>query len=105
MSVGWACAVSNLKFDLHHLRAFKAVATAGNFTSAAAELGYSQSTVTYLVKTLEQKLGTCLFERTRFSKTTVLTAAGRRILGYADRLLALAEETTAAALVTLDSPN
>jgi len=87
--------MSNLKFDLQHLRAFRAVATAGNFTSAAAELGYAQSTVTYQIKTLERSLGASLLERHRFSKTTVLTDAGRRVLGYADRLLALAEETTA----------
>jgi DNA-binding transcriptional LysR family regulator len=96
MRLHYLFVVTNLKFDLHHLRAFRAVAIAGNFTSAAAELGYAQSTVTYLVQSLERKLGASLFERSRFSKTTVLTDAGRRVLDYAERLLALAEETTAA---------
>ena len=85
-----------LKFDLRHLRTFRSVAITGSFTRAAAELGYSQSNVTHQIKTLERSLGTSLLKRSRFSRATVLTDAGRRALEYAERLLALAEETTAA---------
>ena len=87
---------SNLNFDLQHLRTFRAVAVAGSFTRAAAALGYAQSTLTYQIRMLEVELGVSLFERSRFSKTTVLTDAGRRALEYSERLLALAEETTVA---------
>jgi molybdate transport repressor ModE-like protein len=87
---------SSSQFDLHHLRVFTAVAKAGNFTRAADELGYSQSTVTHQIKTLERKLGVPLLDRSRFSKGAVLTEAGRCVLAYAERLLSLAEETTAA---------
>jgi DNA-binding transcriptional LysR family regulator len=38
-------------------------------------------------------LGVTLFKRCRFSRSIVLTEAGRRALEYAVRLLALAEET------------
>ena len=86
------CAV----LDLQKLATFRAVALSGNFTRAAAELGYSQSNVTMQVQALERELGAPLFERYRFSKTIALTAVGRRTLKYAERLLALADETKAA---------
>lgn len=78
--------------DLHHLNTFRAVVIAGSFTRAAAELGYAQSSVTTHIKALERYLGVLLFERFRFSKTIALTEAGRRVLGYAERVLTLAEE-------------
>jgi DNA-binding transcriptional LysR family regulator len=83
--------------DLQQIESFRMVARTHNFTRAAAELGYSQSSVTLHVKALERELGTALLERHRFSKTVELTEAGRRTLDYAERLLALADETKAAA--------
>ena len=82
------------KFELHHLRVFRAVALAGSFTLAASRLGYSQSTVTHQIKTLERELGASLLTRSRFSKSLELTKAGYRVLEYADLMLALAEEAT-----------
>jgi len=73
--------------------------TTGNFTRAAAELGYSQSSVTHHIQVLERSLGTLLLERSRFSKA-VLTEAGRRVFDHAERLLALVEEIQAAARKT-----
>ncbi len=81
---------------LERLATFRVVASTGHFTSAAVQLGYSQATVTVHIKGLESQLGVTLFERCRFSRNIVLTAAGRRALEYAARLLALAEETKAA---------
>ena len=46
--------------DLQQLKTFRAVVKRRNFTRAAAELGYSQSTVTTHVKALERELGTAL---------------------------------------------
>ncbi|MGZ6338627.1 MAG: LysR family transcriptional regulator, partial [Bdellovibrionota bacterium] len=68
-----------------------------NFSRAGILLGYSQSTVTYHIKTLERELGARLFSRFRFTRTIVLTDVGGRIYEYAKRLLALAEEAKAAA--------
>jgi DNA-binding transcriptional LysR family regulator len=82
--------------DLQKLETFRVVALTHNFTRAAVELGYSQSSVTGHIQALERELGTPLFERYRFSRTVVLTRAGERTLEYAGRLLALAEETRAA---------
>jgi len=72
------------------------VALTHNFTRAAVELGYSQSSVTHHVQALERELGAALLKRYRFSRTVQLTEAGRRTLDYAERLLALAYETKAA---------
>jgi len=83
--------------DLQQIESFRMVALTHNFTRAAAELGYSQSSVTLHVKALERELGVSLLERQRFSKTVQLTEMGRRTLDYAERLLALAAETKAAA--------
>jgi len=82
--------------DLQKLETFRVVALTHNFTRAAAELGYSQSSVTGHIQALERELGAPLFERHRFSRTVVLTKVGHRTLEYAGRLLALAEETRAA---------
>lgn len=86
----WAGADRNF---LERLATFRTVASTGHFTSAAVQLGYSQATVTVHIKALESQLGVTLFKRCRFSRSIVLTEAGRRALEYAVRLLALAEET------------
>jgi len=82
--------------DLQQVESFRMVALTHNFTRAAAELGYSQSSVTLHVKALERELGASLLERHRFSKKVQLTDVGRRMLYYAERLLALAKEAKAA---------
>lgn len=82
--------------DLLKLESFRMVANTRSFTRAAAELGYSQSSVTAHVQALERELGAPLIERSRFSREIALTETGRRTLEYATRLLALAEETSVA---------
>lgn len=69
------------------LETFLKIAETGSFTSAANLLGYAQSTVTMQIKQLEEELDTVLFDR--LGKTVVLTAAGERLTGYAEKLLQL----------------
>lgn len=76
--------------DLTALEIFRAVAQEGSVTRAAERLGRVQSNVTTRVQQLEEQLGTTLFLRE--GKRMVLTPAGESLHGYADRLLALAEE-------------
>ena len=83
--------------DLQQLETFRVVAATSNFTRAAAQLGYHQSTVTFHIKSLERELGVRLFERHRFSRTIAMTDVGRRTFEYAERLLALAAEAKAKA--------
>jgi DNA-binding transcriptional LysR family regulator len=78
--------------DMRQLHTFRVVAITRNFTRAAVELGCCQSTVTVHIRALERELGISLFERNRSSKRVVLTDEGRRVLDYAQRLLALANE-------------
>ncbi|ADV68059.1 LysR family transcriptional regulator [Deinococcus maricopensis] len=66
---------------LAQLRLFVAVADHGTFSTAAAELGLSQSTLSEAIATLERTLGRPLLRRTRTGVT--LTDAGTRALDHA----------------------
>ena len=79
--------------ELSDLAVFKTVAEAGGVTRAAQRLHRVQSNVTARVKRLESHLGVPLFVRARRGMS--LTPEGRRLLDWADRLLALAEEARA----------
>src|ERR1700758_764512 len=76
--------------DLAALAIFRAVVRENGVTRAAAKLNRVQSNVTTRIKQLEAELGTDLF--TRDGRKLVLTPAGHTLLGYAERLLALADE-------------
>jgi DNA-binding transcriptional LysR family regulator len=80
--------------DLSDLQIFRAVVREGGVTRAAERLHRVQSNVTKRVRQLEDDLGVPLFLRE--GKRMRLTPEGRVLLGYADRLLALAEEARAA---------
>jgi DNA-binding transcriptional LysR family regulator len=80
--------------DLAALEIFKAVAEQGGIAKAAARLHRVPSNVTTRVKQLEERLGTKLFLRGH--RRLVLSAEGKRLLGYADRLLHLSSEAEAA---------
>jgi len=80
--------------ELTDLRIFKAVAEQGGITRAALSLHRVQSNVTTRVKHLEARLGTRLFHRQ--GRRLVLSAEGRLLLGYAERLLELSSEAQAA---------
>lgn len=80
--------------DVRELRTFLACAEHENFTRAASELAYVQSTVTSQVKSLERELGVPLFDRV--GRGVVLTHAGERLAHYARRIVALVDEASAA---------
>jgi DNA-binding transcriptional LysR family regulator len=79
--------------DLQRLRTFRTAATLMNFNRAASVLNYSQSAVSTQIKTLENEIGALLFKR--IGKSIRLTAAGVKMLVYADKLLAIEEEARA----------
>ena len=80
--------------DLSGLRIFRAVVREGGVTRAAARLNRVQSNVTTRIRQLEDELGVALFLRE--GKRLHLAPAGRVLVDYADRLLALAEEAKSA---------
>lgn len=76
--------------DSSDLRVFEAVARLGGMNRAAQDLHTVQSNVTARIRQLEDSLGEQLFER--HSRGASLTAAGRRLLPYAQRVALLLDE-------------
>jgi DNA-binding transcriptional LysR family regulator len=81
--------------ELYQLRTFVAVAEARHLTRAAEKLHVSQPAVSAQIKALEDELELALFERT--SAGMLLTTAGQRLLPYAERTLAAAQDLRAEA--------
>jgi DNA-binding transcriptional LysR family regulator len=63
--------------NLSHLAVFTSVARHSSFRKAAADLALSASAVSYAVRTLEDRLGVGLFNRT--TRSVALTEAGQRL--------------------------
>lgn len=78
--------------DLRSLATFIQIAELGNFTRAADKLGYSQPTVSFQIKQLEQELGVKLFDRV--GHTVSLTEDGKAALVYAQKICRMAQEMT-----------
>ena len=76
--------------EIRNLVTFTHVAEQGSFTKAAELLGYSQSTVSFQVKQLEEELDCLLFER--INHTITLTERGHELVAYAHKILALTDE-------------
>ncbi|PYI55700.1 LysR family transcriptional regulator [Paenibacillus flagellatus] len=83
------------------LRVFRAVAREGSITKAALRLGYVQSNVTARIRQLEAELDTELF--VRHNRGVTLSASGRTLLAYADKIVGLLDEATQA-LTSSDEP-
>jgi DNA-binding transcriptional LysR family regulator len=80
--------------ELSDLTVFRTVVQAGGVTRAAQKLHRVQSNVTTRVRKLEQELGVDLFVRA--GRRMQLSAQGKVLLEYADRILALADEARSA---------
>jgi len=73
------------------LQVFHAVAKHQSFTRAADALFMTQPAVTFQIKQLEEQYGTRLFERRHGGIS--LTPAGELVLSFAEKILALSDET------------
>src|SRR5919109_4421056 len=71
--------------ELRHLRTIAAVARHHSFTKAGEELFLAQSAISQHVRRLEQELGVEVSRRS--SRSVELTAEGRLVLAYAQRVL------------------
>jgi DNA-binding transcriptional LysR family regulator len=80
-----------LPFTLQQLRIIKAVATETSFTRAAEILFLSQPSLSKQLKILENRVGILLINRDK--NKISLTEAGQLFLQYAERILALCEES------------
>jgi DNA-binding transcriptional LysR family regulator len=82
--------------DVRTLSTFSVAARTLSFTNAAVSLGYAQSSVTAQIRSLEEDLGSALFNRV--GNRLELTEPGLRFLTYAEKILALTEEAKASLL-------
>ena len=69
---------------------FKTILEVGSFQKAADKLGYTQSTVTFQIKQLEEELALKLFEK--IGRRMELTQAEKDIMPYIDMILQGAEQ-------------
>lgn len=76
--------------EIRNLMSFIQVAELNSFTKAAEVLGYSQSTVSFQIKQLENELDCLLFER--INHTISLTERGKELLNYAHEVCRLTSE-------------
>lgn len=71
--------------NLRYLVTLKTILETGSFQHAANKLGYTQSTVTFQIRQLEQEFSIQLFEKV--GRKMVITQAGRDILPDVDTVL------------------
>ncbi len=76
--------------EIRNLITFVCVAELNSFTKAARALDYSQSTVSFQIKQLEQELDCLLFER--INHTITLTKKGEELLEFAKQIRYLTDE-------------
>ncbi|SFA85261.1 LysR family transcriptional regulator, regulator for metE and metH [Poseidonocella pacifica] len=74
-----------MHIEFRHLRTIKAIHEAGGVARAADQLNITQSALSHQVKALEDQAGVELFVRR--SKPLKLSAAGKRLLRAAERIL------------------
>lgn len=87
--------------ELVALRTFQTVVEEGGILAASRKLNTVQSNVTGRIRRLEEELGAELFHRT--GRGLALAPAGRVLLDYARRMLALERQTSAAVRQVGDS--
>ena len=76
--------------NIKNLESFIYVAELGSFTKAAEKLGYSQSTVSFQIRQLEDTVQFPLFDR--IHHTIKLTPKGSEVLRLAHQIAALSAE-------------
>lgn len=70
---------------IRELKTLLSVARLGTFVAAGNRIGLTQSAVSAQIRTLEQAVGTPLFDRT--GRTATLNAAGQRAVAMAEEIL------------------
>jgi LysR family transcriptional regulator for metE and metH len=74
-----------VELEVRHLRLIAAIADSGSMTAAAGRVFLTQSALSHQLRDLESRLGTPMF--VRMGKRMLLTAAGRRVLETARKVL------------------
>ena len=76
--------------EIKNLYTFKTILEEGSFANAANKLGYTQSTITFQIRQLEDELGVVLFEK--IGRRMVLSRAGENLIPYVNETLASFEK-------------
>lgn len=76
--------------NIDHLKTFREVVSLGSFSEVAKKLSITQPAVSFQIQKLEQQLGALLLDRSQ--RTITLTAAGKRLLHFAEAVEAEREE-------------
>ena len=74
-----------MDLEIRHLRLVAGIADAGTMTAAADRLCLTQSALSHQLRDIERRVGTPFF--VRLGRRMVLTAAGRRVLDTARRVI------------------
>jgi LysR family transcriptional regulator, regulator for metE and metH len=74
-----------MDLEIRHLRLVAEIADAGSMTKAADRLFLTQSALSHQLRDIEERFGTPFF--VRLGRRMVLTAAGRRVLETATRVI------------------
>jgi LysR family transcriptional regulator, regulator for metE and metH len=80
-----------VELEIRHLRLVAGIADAGSMTAAADRLCLTQSALSHQLRDIEARVGTPFF--TRLGRRMVLTAAGRRVLDTARRVIGDVQRT------------
>lgn len=80
-----------MELEIRHLRLVAGIADAGTMTAAADHLCLTQSALSHQLRDIEARVGTPFF--VRLGRRMVLTAAGRRVLDTARRVLGELQRT------------
>ncbi|HEV7335995.1 MAG TPA: LysR family transcriptional regulator [Bosea sp. (in: a-proteobacteria)] len=91
------------KTDLNQVRWFQIIAEEHSFTRAAAKIGVAQSTLSYAIKQLEDRMGVRLLTRT--TRNVATTTAGERLLQTITPRIAEIEDEIAALTAFRDKPS
>lgn len=70
--------------ELKNLKVFLQIAESGSFSKAADQLGYTQSTISFHIKQLEEELGCSLFDR--IGRRILITEQGEKLIEHARRV-------------------
>ena len=76
--------------EIKNLYTLKTILEEGSFGNAANKLGYTQSTITFQIRQLEDELGVVLFEK--IGRRMILSRAGENLIPYVNETLASFEK-------------
>ncbi|MCI0551902.1 LysR family transcriptional regulator [Chromohalobacter marismortui] len=79
-----------MRLEFRHLETAYWIYRLGSYGAAAERLNTTQPNISMRIADMEERIGRVVFQRGK--RPVTLTAAGRELIGYAERILALRDE-------------